>query len=271
MGPRPPGSVIYNISGSLSKSPCQLMRQPLVSGPFMVEAKSKYEKADSRVKAFLRFQTRAAEFLLGEMSLPGSPFSLSEDPSTSLAETISAVKSLMDTLLSAEPDQELFFTNLAWVTLGYGLSLGVKLDILCTTCGISPATVIELRRSLDIAQTLRGLIERLRMSISQHKDTDAESHPLFQFLSRAEAVESILHGLETVSGTMQETHRRDALPGHSHPTTKGEVSFGTTYNQDVEFAYDPEMLAFEGLDFEGMDFAMDPQEVWNPFVFPDGA
>ncbi|KAL2277754.1 hypothetical protein FJTKL_15193 [Diaporthe vaccinii] len=148
--------------------------------------------AHAATSPFLRFQTRAAEFLLGEMSLPGSPFSLSEDPSTSLAETISAVKSLMDTLLSAEPDQELFFTNLAWVTLGYGLSLGVKLDILCTTCGISPATVIELRRSLDIAQTLRGLIERLRMSISQHKDTDAESHPLFQFLSRAEAVESIL-------------------------------------------------------------------------------
>lgn len=265
------------------------MRQALVSDPFMVEAKSKYEKADSRLKAFLRFQTRAAELLLGEMSLPGSPFSLSEDPSASLAETISAVKSLMDTLLSAEPDQELCFTNMAWVTLGYGLSLGVKLDILCTTCGISSATATELRRSLDIAQTLRGLIERLRMSISQRKDTNAESHPLFQFLSRAEAVESWYarhgppaaasdsapsgnqRGPETVLGTVQDNHRFDALYSLSHPTTKGEGSFGTTYDQDVEFAYDPEMLAFEGLDFEGMDFAIDPQEVWNPFVFPDGA
>lgn len=241
------------------------------------------------MKAFLKFQIRAAELLLGEMSLPGSPVSLSVDTSTSLAETISAVKSLMDTLLSAEPDQELCFTNLAWVTLGYGLSLGVKLDILCTTCGISSAIAIELRRSLDISQTLRGLIERLRMSISQRTDTDAESHPLCQFLSRAEAVESWYvrhgppsaasdfatsgnqHGLETVSGTVQEDHRLDALPGHSHTTAEGDGSFGTTYNQDVEFAYDPEMLAFEGLDFEGMDFAMDPQEVWNPFVFPDGA
>lgn len=223
------------------------------------------------------------------MSLPGSPVSLSVDPSTSLAETISAVNSLMDTLLSAEPDQELCFTNLAWVTLGYGLSLGVKLDILCTTCGISSATATELRRSLDIAQTLRGLIERLRASISQRTDTDAELHPLCQFLSRAEAVESWYtrhgppsgasdfapsgnqHGLETVSGTVQENHRRDALPGHPHPIAEGEGSFGTTCNQDVEFAYDPEMLAFEGLDFEGIDFAMDPQEVWNPFVFPDGA
>lgn len=241
------------------------------------------------MKAFLRFQTRAAELLLGEISLPGSPVRFPLDPSTSLAETISAVKSLMDTLLSAEPDQELCFTNLAWVTLGYGLSLGVKLDILCTTCGISPATSIELRQSLDIAQTLRGLIERLRMSISQRTDTDAESHPLCQFLSRAEAVESWYarhgplsaasdfspsgkqHDPEMVSGTVQDNHRRDALHSHSHPATEGEGFFGTTYNQDVEFAYDPEMLAFEGLDFEGMDFAMDPQEVWNPFVFPDGA
>ncbi|KAG6368473.1 hypothetical protein INS49_002680 [Diaporthe citri] len=194
----------------------------------------------------------------------------------------------MDTLLSAEPDQELCFTNLAWVTLGYGLSLGVKLDMLCTTCGISSVRAIELRRSLDIAQTLRGLIERLRMSISQRTDTDAESHPLCQFLSRAEAVESWYarhgpstpasdfatsgnqHGHETVSGTVQDNPRRDVFSGHSHPATEGEGSFGTTHNQDVEFAYDPEMLAFEGLDFEDMDFAMDPQEVWNPFVFPDG-
>lgn len=243
------------------------------------------------MEAFLTFQTRAAELLLGEMSLPGSPVKSSLDPSTSLAETISAVKSLMDTLLSAEPDQELCFTNLAWVTLGYGLSLGVKLDILCTTCDMSSARAIELRRSLGIAQTLRGLIERLRMSISQRKNAEAESHTLCQFLSRAEAVESwyVRHGPpsaasdfapsgyhggpEMVSGTVQDDHRRDALHSHSHPATEGEGSFGTriTYNQDFEFTYDPEMLAFEGLDFDGMEFAMDPQEVWNPFVFPDGA
>lgn len=241
------------------------------------------------MEAFLSFQTRAAELLLGEMSLPGSPVSFSVDPSTSLAETISAVDSLMDTLLSAEPDQELCFTNLAWVTLGYGLSLGVKLDILCTTCGISSARATELRRSLNIAQTLKGLIERLRMSISQRENTEAESHPLCQFLSRAEAVESWYarhgppsavsdfassgnqHSPETVSGAVQDNHRQNALSGHSYPATEGEGPCETTYDQDVEFAYDPEMLAFEGLDFEDMDFAMDPQEVWNPFVFPDGA
>lgn len=225
---------------------------------------------------------------MGEMSLPGSPVGPSQDPSASLAESISAVKSLTGTLLSAEPDQELCFTNMAWITLGYGLSLGVKLDRLCTTCGISSATATELRQSLDIAQTLRVLIERLRVTTSQGTDTDAEPHPLCQFLSRAEAIESwyVRHGppsatsdyaspvnqrgSEAFGGTAQDNHRQDALHGHSHPATQGGNSFGATYNQGAEFAYDPEMLAFEGLDFEVMDFSMDPQELWNPFVFPDG-
>lgn len=222
------------------------------------------------------------------MSLPGSPVGLSQDPSASLAETISAVKSLTDTLLSAEPDQELCFTNMAWITLGYGLSLGVKLDKLCTTCGISSATATELRRSLDISQTLKVLIERLRITISQRRDTDTEPHPLCQFLSRAEAIESwyVRHGTppvasdyaasgdqrgpEAFTGTVQNNRRRDSLPSNSNPGTGGEGSFGTTYNQDAEFSYDPDMLAFEGLDFEVMDFGMDHQELWNSFVFPEG-
>lgn len=241
------------------------------------------------MKAFLRIQTRAAELLLGEISLPGSPVGLSPATPASVAETISAVKSLMDTLLSAEPDQELCFTNMAWITLGYGLSLGVKLDILCTTCGMSAEIAIELRRSLDIARALRGLIERLRMFISQRTDTSAEPHPLCQFLSRAEAIQSwyVRHGPEpaasdcapsgnqrgpeAATGTVQDSHWRNTLPSHSHSATEGEGSFGTASKQDVDFAYDPEMLAFEGLDFEGMDFAMDPQEIWNPFVFPGDA
>lgn len=241
------------------------------------------------MKDFLRLQTCAAELLLGEISLPGSPVGLSPDPSTSLAETISAVKSLTDMLLSAEPDLEFCFTNPAWVTLGYGLSLGVKLDVLCTTCNISSTTAIELRRSLDIANTLRRLIERLRMCTSHRTNTDAQPHPLRQFLSRAEAIESWYTkyrppsatndrapfgnqlGPEPVTSTGQEYQRRDAFPGHSHPATEGGGSFGTAYTQDVEFSYDHEMMAFEGLDFENMDFTMDPQQAWNPFVFPDGA
>lgn len=192
----------------------------------------------------------------------------------------------MDTLLSAEPGQELCFTNMAWITLGYGLSLGVKLDILCTTCGMSAATAMELRRSLDIARALRGLIERLRMFISQRTDTSAEPHPLCQFLSRAEAIESWYarhgpesaasdcapaenqRGPEAITGTVQDGHRYRALPSHSNPAAEGEDSYGTMNNQDVEFAYDPDTLAFEGLEFEGMDFTMDTQEIWNPFVFP---
>lgn len=241
------------------------------------------------MKAFLRVQSRAAELLLGEISLPGSPVSLSLDPSASIADAISAVKSLMDTLVSAESGQELCLTNIAWITLGYGLSLGVKLDILCTTCGISAATAIELRRSLDIARALRGLIERLRMFISQRTDRDAGPHPLCQFLSRAEAIESwyVRHGPssaasdyapsgdhrgpEAVNGTAQDNHRRDALPSHSHHAPEGEGSFGTTNEQHLEFAYDPDMLDFEGLGFEVMDFVMDAEEIWNPFVFPDNA
>lgn len=225
---------------------------------------------------------------MGEMSLPGSPVCLSQDPSASLAVSISAVKSLTSTLLSAEPDQELCFTNMAWITLGYGLSLGVKLDKLCTTSGISPARARELRQSLDMAQTLRVLIERLRITTSQRTDTDDEPHPLCQFLSRAEAIESwyMRHGPPSATsdqtqsgnqrgpdaliGTAQDNHRQDALHGHSHPATQGGDSFGATYNQGAEFAYDPEMLAFEGLDFEVMDFSMDPQEPWNPFIFPGG-
>lgn len=195
----------------------------------------------------------------------------------------------MDTLISAEPGQELCLTNMAWITLGYGLSLGVKLDILCTTCGISTATAIELRESLDIARALRGLIERLRMFISQRTDADAGPHPLCQFLSRAEAIESwyVRHGPpsaasdyaaswnhrgpQVVHGTVQDDLRRDALPSYSHPAAEGEGSFGTSSDQHVEFAYDPDMLTFDGLGFEVMDFVMDAEEIWNPFVFPNDA
>lgn len=234
------------------------------------------------MKAFLKIQVRAAELLLGEISLPGSPVTPSVDPAASLAETTSAVKSLMETLLSAEPDQELCFTNMAWITLGYGLSLGVRLDILCLTCGVRPATAIELRQSLDISQTLKGLIERLRLSISRRADTGTEPHPLCQFLSRGEAVERwyIRNGPVPGSGPPSVGHQRGAetvtnagqeSPSNSHTATVMDGSFGTTYNQDAEFAYDPDMQAFEGLDFEGMDFSMYHQEVWNPFVFPDGA
>lgn len=192
----------------------------------------------------------------------------------------------MDTLISAEPGQELCLTNMAWITLGYGLSLGVKLDILCTTCGISAATAIELRRSLDIARALRGLIERLRMFISQRTDTGAGPHPLCQFLSRAEAIESWYvrngpssaafdynppgnhRGPEAVNG---DNYRWDALPSHSHHVTEGEGSFGAINDQHVEFAYDPDMLSVEGLGFEAMDFVMDAEEIWNPFVFSNDA
>lgn len=247
------------------------------------------KRANSSAKAFLRVQSRAAELLLGEISLPGSPVGLSLDPYVSIADAISAVKSLMNTLISAEPGQELCLTNVAWITLGYGLSLGVKLDILCTTCGISAATAIELRRSLDIARALRELSERLRIFISQRTDTGAGPHPLCQFLSRAEAIESwyLRHGPpsaafdyapsgnhrgpEAVNGTAQDNHRRDALPSHSHHATEGEGSFGTVDDQNFEFAYDPNMLSFEGLGFEAMDFVMDAEEIWNPFVFPNDA
>lgn len=280
---RPRGSSIYSASGGLSKNPCLTMRHLLVSSTSGVKSKPElYKEADSRVKAFLKIQVRAAELLLGEISLPGSPLTPSVDPSASLAETSSAVKSLMETLLSAEPDQELCFTNTAWITLGYGLSLGVKLDILCLTCGISPAAAIELRQSLNISQTLKGLIERLRLSISRRADTGTEPHPLCQFLSRGEAVERwyMRNGPPPTSGAASVGNQRDAgtvtstrqeLPSNSHTATEEGGSFGTTYNQDTEFAYDPDMLAFEGLDFEGMDFSIYTQEVWNPFAFPDGA
>lgn len=195
----------------------------------------------------------------------------------------------MDTLISAEPGQELCLTNIAWITLGYGLSLGVKLDILCTTCGISAATAIEFRRSLDIARALRALIERMRIFISQRTDTEAGPHPLCQFLSRAEAIESwyLRHGPpsaaydyvpsgnrrgpEAVNSTAQDNRRRDALPSHSNHATEVEGSFGITNDQHVEFAYDPDMLTFDGLGFEVMDFVMDAEEIWNPFVFSDDA
>ncbi|KAJ0122248.1 hypothetical protein J7T55_002760 [Diaporthe amygdali] len=236
----------------------------------------------------LKLQIHAAELLLGELALPGSPVGLSLDPSTSLAESISAVKSLMEIFLSAEPGQETCFTNVAWIMFGYGLSLGVRLDILCTTCGISATRATELRGSLGMPQILKGVVERLRTSVPQNIDTDAEAHPFCPFLSRAEAVESwyVRHGPpappecapvvnqpcpQTLVRTQQDDHRRNALSSHPHPDMDVEGFFGTTNNQDSDFAFDPEMLAFEGLDFADMDFAMDHQEAWNPFVFPDGA
>lgn len=232
-------------------------------------------------KAFLKLQFHAAELLLGELSLPGSPVGLTLDPSSSLAESISAVESLMEMFLSAEPGQETCFTSLVWIILGYGLSLGVKLDILCTTYGMSPTTATELRRSLSMPQILRGVVERLRTSVPQSTDTDAEQHPFRPFLSRAEAVESWYnrHGppaalecapVGTGDGTKQDDLQRGALSTHPLPDLMEGFSRPTD-SQDDELAYDPEMLAFEGLDFAGMDFAMDPQEAWNPFVFPDGA
>lgn len=238
---------------------------------------------------FLRFQIPAAELLMADIVLPGSSVFVSTDPSPRIAETIPVVKSLMEILLSSEPGQELYFTNLAWIKLGYGLSLGVKLDVLCTTCGISPATAIELRQSLDISSTLSALIKRMRMSISHSTDTEREGpHPLCQFLSRAEAVERWYarhgppavsnaampwsqHGPETFTGRGQVNEQQGSLPSHSHPAVEGDALLRPEDNQDLGFAFDPDMSAFEGLDFEGMDFAMDPQEAWNPFVFPDGA
>lgn len=243
---------------------------------------------DSAMKALLKLQIHAAELLLGELALPGSPVGLSLDPSTSLAESISAVKSLMEIFLSAEPGQETCFTNVAWIMFGYGLSLGVRLDILCTTCGISATRETELRGSLGMPQILKGVVERLRTSVPQNIDTDAEAHPFCPFLSRAEAVESwyVRHGPpavpecapvvnqpcpQTLVRTQQDDHRRNALSSHPHPDMEVEGFFGTTNNQASDFAFDPEMLAFEGLDFADMDFVMDPQEAWNPFVFPDSA
>ncbi|KAI3396740.1 hypothetical protein diail_11767 [Diaporthe ilicicola] len=240
--------------------------------------------ADMASSPFLKFQISAAQLLLGEMFLPGSPIGLTPNP-YSLAQSISAVKSLMNIFISAEPGQEMHFTNLAWVMLGYGLSLGVRLDILCTTCGISAATAAELRRSLSISQILRRVVERLRTSISQDTDTDAQLHPFCPLLSRAEAVDSwyARHGpsatpdcnpagSENAAGTEQVDHQRSINPTHPHPNTVEEdKSFGTMDDQDLAFAQDPEMQAFEGLDFAGTDFTIDPQEVWNPFVFPDGA
>jgi hypothetical protein len=226
---------------------------------------------------------------MADIVLPGSSVFVSTDPSPRIAETIPVVKSLMEILLSSEPGQELYFTNLAWIKLGYGLSLGVKLDVLCTTCGISPATAIELRQSLDISSTLSALIKRMRMSISHSTDTEREGpHPLCQFLSRAEAVERWYarhgppavsnaampwsqHGPETFTGPGQVNEQQGSLPSHSHPAVEGDALLRPEDNQDLGFAFDPDMSAFEGLDFEGMDFAMDPQEAWNPFVFPDGA
>lgn len=239
------------------------------------------------MKAFLKIQTRAAELLLGEITLPGSPLITPPEPAASLAETISAVKSLIDTLLSAEPGQEPCFTIQAWITLGYGLSLGVKLDILCTTCGIDPATASGLRRNLDIASFLQRPIDRLRMSIAHSTDDIVEGpHPLCQFLSRAEAVQRwyARHGpsAATNSAISGSQHELDTFktPGKvhewwhsasSHPGVEDDALLGPINNQDLGFAYDPDMLAFEGLDFEGMSFTMDSQEAWNPFVFPDGA
>ena len=226
---------------------------------------------------------------MADIILPGSSVFVSTDPAPRIAETIPVVKSLMDILLSAEPGQELYFTNLAWITLGYGLSLGVKLDILCTTCGISPETAIELRQSLDVANILEGLIERLRMSIAHSTDTEMEGpHPLCQFLSRAEAVErwyarhgppavtvsamlGSQHGPEMFTGPGQVNEQQESLPSHSNPAVDGDAFLGPADNHDLGFTFDPDMSAFEGLDFEGMDFAIDPQEAWNPFAFPNGA
>lgn len=265
------------------------MLHHLVSRPFDFEIKSNLQIVNPRMKAFLTIQTRAAELLLGEITLPGSPLIIPPDPSASLAETISAVKSLIDTLLSAEPGQEPCFTMQAWITLGYGLSLGVKLDILCTTCGISPATANELRRNLDIASFLQRPIDRMRMSIAHSTDEIVEGpHPLCQFLSRAEAVQRwyARHGppaatnsamsesqddLDTFTNPGKVHERWHSLSTHSYPGVGDDALLGQTNNQDLGFAYDPDMLAFEGLDFEGMNFTMDSQEAWNPFVFPDGA
>lgn len=237
------------------------------------------------MKAFLNIQAYTAELLLEEVTLPGSSVASPPDPSTSLAETISAVKSLMETLLSAEPRQLICFTNPAWITFGYGLSLGVKLDILCTTCGIDPATANELRSSLDISGMLRRLIERLNTSIAQSLEVDVEApHPLDQFLSRAEDVarwyarhgppavyNSSDHKPETFTITGLLGEDQDSLPGNLHPAVEGDDLLRPLSNQDLGFAFDLDMSAFEGLDFEGTDFALGPQEAWNPFVFPDGA
>lgn len=237
------------------------------------------------LKAFLKIQAHTAELLLREVTLPGSSVVSSPDPSASLAESISAVKSLMEILLSTEPGQYLCFTNPAWVTFGYGLSLGVKLDILCTTCGISPATAVELRRSLNVAGTLKRLIDRMRMSIAQGKNMEAEGpHPLDQFLSRAEAVERwyARHGPPAVDDSGNPEPEMLTSPGlagecqgsfnvYSRPAVGGDAVLGPVGNQDLGLAFDLDMSTFEGLDFEGMDFTMDSQETWNPFVFSDSA
>jgi hypothetical protein len=230
---------------------------------------------------------------MADIVLPGSSVFVCTDPSSRIAKTILVVKPLMEMLLSAEPGQELYFTNLAWTTLGYGLSLGVKLDILCTTSGIDPAMASELRHSLDMANTLKGLIERLRMSTAHSADMEEIEgpHPLCQFLSRAEAVGRWYarhgppalsdysmpgrsqHGSDeifTVPGQVNEQNV-PSLPSSSGPAVEGNALLGSTDNQDLDFELDLDMSVFEGLNFEGMNFAMDPQEAWNPFVFADGA
>lgn len=244
------------------------------------------------LSAALVLQLHCTELLISELFLPGFPFGITKISSVaeaeaqffdSLSESISAVKSLLSVFLVMQEGQEFAITNTGWIMLGYALSLGVRLDILAGSCGVSPATAKLLRRSLDIRHTLRHVILRLESAQSTGVDIRGDPDSFFHLLRRAKAIDAWY--------VRQNSSQSEASPCNDQPTPFANVTpnMPSPHGISSERSNVPvedsmlftsinnglaEFNDFNPIDFllanePDMEFGTNSNVMWNPFMFQE--
>ncbi|OAA71823.1 hypothetical protein LEL_09058 [Akanthomyces lecanii RCEF 1005] len=156
----------------------------------------------------LHLQAHTAELLLYQCATSASIFGLEHlgdgqyNQTTSaaflpwLSESILATKSIIDISQAVMPEEQPLVTNLEWIVLYCGLSLGTRLDIVAAQPQIQHATR-QLRRLSDIKHILRQAILRMEPSSADAIDENAD--------------EQVMHGLAKRVKLLQTWHR-DRLP-----------------------------------------------------------
>ncbi|OAQ96161.1 hypothetical protein LLEC1_02114 [Akanthomyces lecanii] len=172
----------------------------------------------------LHLQAHTAELLLNQCTTSASVFGLehlgdgqaSQTTSAAflswLSESILATKSIIDVCQALMPEELPLVTNLEWIVLYCGLSLGTRLDIVAAQPQIRHATK-QLRRLSDIKHILRQVV--LRMESSSGDATD-------------ESLEQVMHGLAKRVKLLQTWHL-DRLPQESGEVEADSMRYTPTH------------------------------------------
>lgn len=106
-----------------------------------------------------------------------------------LSESILATKSIIDSSQALMPEEQPLVTNMEWIVLYCGLSLGTRLDIVAAQPQIHHATR-QLRRLSDIKHILRQVILRMESSSGAAGDDDADGHVMHRLAKRVKLLQT---------------------------------------------------------------------------------